>query len=380
MRKLILIGLVPPPHNGQSIAFKSLMDYIDKDGVPYKVINIPYSFIPANKTLAILSRVFSYWLLLIQLFINCIFSKNVVYVQLAQSRNGFLRDVWINRIAKLFDSKIIGHLHGGNFNGFYESQSPAFKEFISKQLLKYDKLVVLSNGLKTMYSFQPIIQDRIIAIPNGTNKQISQPAKVIDNTKPIQILYLSNLIESKGYLHVLESLFFLKKENISFRANFCGEFIVNNDFSKFNSIKEARNNFFLKVQEYNLEKEVNYLGVVTGGEKEIFLEESNFFILPTQYINEGQPVSIIEAMRAGSVTIASNYRAIPEMIEHNKTGFLLKNISAKEIAGYIIYCVNNPDAYSVISKNAMDYYNENFTEEIHGKRMLALLKEYSEIS
>ena len=82
-------------------------------------------------------------------------------------------------------------------------------------------------------------------------------------------------------------------------------------------------------------------------------------------------------MRSGCNVIASNYRAIPEMIEHKKTGFLLEDISAKEIAEYIFYCVNNKDVFTTISKNAMSYYNVNFTEEIHGKKMLALIQEYS---
>ena len=378
MRKIILIGVLPPPYSGQSIAFKVLVDYIGKTNIPYKTINISGSRSSAIKPLAILLRGYDYIFTLTRLFFGCLFSKNLVYVQVAQSKNGFRRDVWINRISKWFDSKIIGHMHGGNFNGFYESQDAPTQSKIKSELLNYEKMIVLSDNLKSMYDFQPLIHNRIVCIPNGIDRATEQPAKAIRTARQINILYLSNLIESKGYLVVLDSLQLLKQANISFSASFCGEFYIAHDETNFKNPQEARNDFFDKIKTYDLVNEVSFKGVVTGTEKQALLEAAHFFILPTKYINEGQPISIIEAMRTGCIVIATNYRAIPEMIAHGKTGFLLQHISAVEIAGYVSECVNNPGLFTDISNNAKESYNLNFTEAIHGERMLALIRECSD--
>lgn len=368
---------MPPPFNGQSIAFKALIKHLTKANIPYQIINISGNFTTSSKQWTVIKRGIDYISILVTLFLKCLSGKNILYVQVAQSRNGFRRDVWINRIAQLFDSKIIGHLHGGNFNGFYEAQDQQTKDLIKKELLKYSKIIVLSNNLKRMYDFQPIIHDRIISIPNGIDMPINLPPKNIDSARPINILYISTLIESKGYLVVLESLLLLKKSNIHFKATFCGEFDISNDQTRFINLEEARENFFNKIKEYNLENEVRYNGVVTGTKKENLFAAAHFFVLPTQYINEGQPISIIEAMRTGCVVISSNYRAIPEMINHGITGFLLDDILPLEIANLIIYCKNNSEAFSAISKNATEYYNTHFTEAVHGQKMIELLQHYS---
>jgi len=130
----------------------------------------------------------------------------------------------------MFNSIIVGHLHGGNYNGFYDSQDDATKKDIRNELLKYDKIIVLSNNLKKMFDFQPLLKDRVVAIPNGVDKAVVNSAgksicDVLASGKPLIILYLSNLIYSKGYLDVLESLSILKSSGVTFKAFFAGSLI-----------------------------------------------------------------------------------------------------------------------------------------------------------
>jgi len=84
--------------------------------------------------------------------------------------------------------------------------------------------------------------------------------------------------------------------------------------------------------------------------KDIPLIHKNYgvFLCPTRYDTQG--VSMCEAMSSGLVPITSNNSAIPEFVINGISGFYAK--SANNIANLIKTLYNNPDTYSIISKNA----------------------------
>lgn len=83
------------------------------------------------------------------------------------------------------------------------------------------------------------------------------------------------------------------------------------------------------VSEYGLEDHVRFWGMVPNVEVYKCLAENNIYVLMSK--NEGLPISIIEAMRAGLPIISTNVSGIPELIDVGYNGFLL-NPDAKELA------------------------------------------------
>ena len=77
------------------------------------------------------------------------------------------------------------------------------------------------------------------------------------------------------------------------------------------------------VSDLSLSENVEYRGVVHGDEKIDLFSEASLFILPTNYNNEGQPVSIIEAISFGLPIISTQYRAIPDMLTEGLNGFFV---------------------------------------------------------
>ena len=59
---------------------------------------------------------------------------------------------------------------------------------------------------------------------------------------------------------------------------------------------------------------------IAGDEKEKLYSEADIFLLPTYYLGEGQPISIIEALSYGLPVISTNFRGIPEQIKNNENG------------------------------------------------------------
>ena len=132
------------------------------------------------------------------------------------------------------------------------------------------------------------------------------------------ILYLSNFIRTKGYIEVLK-MAKLEKERVEkgkcrkFYFEFAGQFF-----------EDAEQQFFFEyIKNNGLESYITYHGVVSGNQKRDLLLKCDIFMLVTRYPNEGQPISILEAMGNGMVIITTNHAGIPDIVDNEKNGIVL---------------------------------------------------------
>lgn len=375
---LVIVGPLPPPVYGQSLSFQMLAEGLRQRNIEHCAINIGSKVTtPGGK--AHLRRALEYIFILSKYLGKICSGKKTVYITMAQSRQGFYRDFFMIWIACLFRLRIVLHLKGGNYRNFYLTQSLCLKWLIKMTLRRAESILVLGHRLRSMFDFAPGLAEKIHVVPNGL------PFEQIDRIRAkhlpispgdkagIRILFLSNLVESKGYLGLLSAIKELRDRSIPVTCHFCGNFFTSFDDEKVKSADHARKLFENYVKENSLEKEVRLLGQVSGKEKMRELAESHIFVLPTRYANEGQPVSVIEAMAYGNVVIATDYRAIPEMVIHEETGILIPSQRPTAIADAIERLVMNPGLYEAMSKNALTRFQELFTREAHLNRIIPIL-------
>lgn len=74
------------------------------------------------------------------------------------------------------------------------------------------------------------------------------------------------------------------------------------------------------------------------------------FLCPTRLDSQG--VSMCEAMSSGLVPISNNNTAIPEFVEHNKTGLLAETNNPEDLAYQVERLFFNPEMFNEISRNA----------------------------
>jgi glycosyltransferase involved in cell wall biosynthesis len=121
---------------------------------------------------------------------------------------------------------------------------------------------------------------------------------------------------------------------------------------------------------------INLLGHKSGQELIRLIKEASFVIVPSECI-ENNPMSIIEGYSFGKPVIASRVGGIPEIVTDNKTGFLFEMRQIDDLIGKIKCAYSLPlDKYLILSKNAWQFAQKNFTEEAHSKN---LIKIYSEV-
>jgi glycosyltransferase involved in cell wall biosynthesis len=362
--------------SGQSTMFDGLVDALHKKGKNIDVINISsvfntrssgrFSFLRAIEYVGIIANVF---------YKICVNKYSMLYFTTAQSKAGFIRDYIIVAIAYQFGIKIYTHQFGANYSGFYDSLSPFLKKKLIKMLNRAHKIIVEGDYTKKQFSFLEDYSDKVVVIPNGLpNKdmKVKYESKTYDKSQPFNMLYLSNLIVSKVYFDVLKAVDLLVntyKRNV--HCVFVGKFIVTADVQQ--NVNELETFFFEYIKQHNLATNVEYFEGLYGDLKWEAYNKSHVFLLPSFYINEGQPVSVLEAMACGNVCVVTNYRMIPDMVNIDN-GLFVDAKSPESIAEKVMYLMDNPTTYGGMSSAAITKYHTNYTFNVYGEKMLNLFE------
>ena len=97
----------------------------------------------------------------------------------------------------------------------------------------------------------------------------------------------------------------------------------------------------------------------------------DILVLPT-FMNEGLPLSILEAMARKILVISSDSGGIKDVIKNNITGLLIKKKDAEDLYNKMKFALDNYDSLQGIINNAYHLVKNNY---YLGK----MLKEYEEL-
>jgi glycosyltransferase involved in cell wall biosynthesis len=312
---LAFIGPLPDPVTGISYANKVAVDYLSGK---YKTILFNTSDFENNHDTFSIKKTFLIVRLLF-VFLIKIFRINTVYICLGQTKFGFLKFSFFMLIAFVFRKPAIVHVHGNRIKNTYYSSNRFFQFYIRKILKIPKKFIFLSPNLYQNVK-ELISREKIEIVPNFVKKEFIVNNIDVKKMDKIRIIFLSNLIKSKGILELLEAVKQLHKKGIKFVLNVAGNFYSSEIKTEFTKTKEILGNKFI------------YHGFVKGKQKRDILVNSNLFVLPTYYPNEAQPISILEAMGSGNVIITTRNGGIPDIIKEKKNGFFVEEKSSKSVA------------------------------------------------
>ncbi len=90
----------------------------------------------------------------------------------------------------------------------------------------------------------------------------------------------------------------------------------------------------------NNDQRIRYIGYISGEEKDAIFKNSDLLLIPSLWY-ENAPVVIVEAAAYKLGVIGSNIGAIPEFVQHEKTGLLFEAGNARSLADAIIRAVSD---------------------------------------
>ncbi|MBA7591883.1 D-inositol-3-phosphate glycosyltransferase [subsurface metagenome] len=294
-------------------------------------------------------------------WILVLFNPKIVYFTISPIK-AFFRDLLYVFILKLFNKKIIYHLHVQGIKNYVNNSR--YKLFLYKWAYKNAHIICLSHlisdDISEIYRGKPFI------VNNGIKPIISK-IRITKNSNKIRILFLSNLLESKGVFDFVESIKILKTKYSNFIA-----VMVGNP----SEISEIELNNYIRIN--HLANEIEYLGPKYNEKKFHQFLKADLFVYPTK--DDAFPLTILEAMNFGLPIITTKEGGIPDIIDDNLNGMLVEKGKPIDLANKLVSLFEDESLRKSLGMAAKEKFFLKYTEEIFNRNMKEIFLQIQNIN
>ena len=227
-----------------------------------------------------------------------------------------------------------------------------FKKRVEKNLLnKVDMFGFVANlPRKRFINLYGVQEEKTFFVYNGIQFKPFSDREIVDK---VNLICVGTLGERKNQIGILNAVSMLdEKKQKLISITLVGD-------------GDVREQLITKAQ--TLASEVRFTGSTKEVEK--YLLQSNLFCLFSK--QEGLPISIVEAMRAGLPVIGSNVAGIPEQIINGETGYVV-NLDDKALSLVLENVINHKEMLPQMGKASYELFQKNFTIE-------AMVSKYSKV-
>ena len=293
--------------------------------------------------------------------------KNVkpqlVYVTPNACGGAFYKDFIVVEMLKRLGCKVVVHYHN---KGVATHQDRWLDNILYKRFFKDIKVILLSECLYVDMK-KYVKREDVFICANGIPCSSDLDSHSIPSSTPQtlipHILFLSNLLVSKGVVVLLDALRILKDQGCCFVCDIVGG----------ETVEMAAAMFQNEVAKRGLEDMVVYHGRKYGKDKEAFLNAANMFVFPTFYHSECFPLVLLEAMEHGLPCISTTEGGIPGIVDDGKTGYLVPKHDAVALADKIEMFIRDTDLRHKMGLAGGEKFEREFTLEVFEKRMVEIL-------
>jgi glycosyltransferase involved in cell wall biosynthesis len=118
---------------------------------------------------------------------------------------------------------------------------------------------------------------------------------------------------------------------------------------------------------------VEFTGSIAHAEVDRRFEQSCAFVQhsvsPSYGDAEGTPVTILEAQASALPVVATRHAGIPDVVVHERTGFLVDELDIAGMASWMNYLLKNPELCRTLGMAARDHVRRNFSLSQHIRRV-----------
>jgi glycosyltransferase involved in cell wall biosynthesis len=361
---LIVAASLPPPVAGQSVATSMLIDRLDADGVDYQVVDLSSPLKPRRAELVRrISQVALFPGLALVRSWKLRGSPVLFYLQVGQSPRALLRDLPLLWLARQLGWRTVIHIHGGGFRQGLDACSRWHRRLITAELAQVRCAIVLSERLRSLLA-GIVDARRIVAIPNGVEPEVERRAQsAVPKSELFTALFLSNLIESKGYGTFLEAAKLAQSRRLPIRFVLAGSPTWETPIDPGEYI------------ERNQLTNIEFKGAVYGVDKLRAFEEAHAFVLPTAYPVEGQPISVLEALHFGLAVVTTSVGGLLDVIEDGANGSIIPPGDAEALLDALEQLASSPPALETMRCRNRERARQLYTSHAHSDAMLDTLRQ-----
>lgn len=284
----------------------------------------------------------------------------LVYVTPNACGSAFYKDLVVVQMLKCLGCKVVVHFHN---KGVSVRQDRVLDDMMYRCFFKGVKVILLAESLyKDVEKY--VKRKDVYICPNGIPEISTGEPAVERNSKIPRLLFLSNLLESKGVLVLLDACQILKDKGYGFICDFVGGETAEITTHRFTHEVDCR----------GLNDITIYHGSKYGEEKESFWQCADVFIFPTYYRNECFPLVLLEAMQHGVACISTSEGGIPDIVENGETGFVVEKYSPEQLAEKIALLFDNKGMRTRMESLGYEKFRTEFTLNVFEKRMCEILE------
>jgi glycosyltransferase involved in cell wall biosynthesis len=353
-RTILFAVQLPPPVHGSAIINELIINnkLINEN---FKMEVLPIQMAQSMEDMGFFSfRKFLNTILIFLKQTRIILTKQIdlYYIALSPIGFAFSKDFILVTIAKIFNKKIILHLHG---QGIGEAASQNFfKKSMYRFVFKNAQVICLAKPLYD--DIESVYEGAPYFLANGIKKE----PELIYNIKSTSFVFLSNLRKDKGIEIFLQALLKLKQKGYDFSAKIIGS---SSDYSN----EEAQE--FLESN--GLNEVVSVLGPIFGVEKYDHLTDAKVLVLPS--FRECFPLTLLEAYQSKTAVISTNTGAIPEIISNGENGYVVEPNDVDALFDKMELFLKNERLHTEMGELNFIKFEENYTQEIFITNLLQIL-------
>ncbi|WP_345948716.1 glycosyltransferase [Mucilaginibacter sp. PAMB04274] len=235
------------------------------------------------------------------------------------------------------------------------------------QQLKFN-VIAPSNWMLNSVLVSSLMQDKpAIQIPNTLETDVFRPADKAWAKEQLglpkdKFIFLTGFMPSRKDLHkgtsyLLESLELLK-EKLGVSADKVELVVFGNRNAK-------------DVPEFSFK--TNFLGTINDDARlAMCYAAADAFLIPS--LEDNLPYTVMESLACGTPVVAFTTGGIPDMVEHQQSGYLAEYRSSKSFAEGMEWILTHPDKAS-LQKQARNAVMERYSEKVIAQKHLQLYQQ-----
>lgn len=365
--KLLFITPLPPPVHGSAMVSQYIRDsHLVQGEFDCDFVNLSTSRrmdeIGKGGVKKLLRFVGAYFAVFFKLLTH---RYDLCYLAITCHGMGFLKDAPFVLLCKLFGRKVVIHQHNKGMSNcvdrwpfrwllplVYKNTKVILLSWYLypdiEKVVKKEQILICPNGIP------PLAIDNaqlIVDNDSGENSKLSTPSKA-------RLLFLSNLIPSKGVYVLLDACKVLKEKGLQFVCDFVGG----------ESKEIDRTIFETAVKERGLEGIVLYQGPKYGDEKEAYWNRADIFVQPTY--EDCFPLTIVEAMQHSKSVVSTDEGAVPDLVKDGENGFVCERKDSLSLAVALEKLIKDPNLRRRMGERGYQRYKEHYTLEAFEQKFI----------
>jgi len=370
MKILLTVGVYPPEIAGPATYVSLFAEWLNKKGFKVGVLTVSkQKYLEASFKIFIAKRIGLFWhIKYFFMLLKIVEEYDVVYINgmffesflasFIKRKKYFIR-VAGDQIWEKWKNKEWNDLNIDEFQQFRGSLKVRILRKIRRKYLKNAKKIIApSDYLRKLIEGWGVDENKIKVIFNPYLDVKPEKINYIRRNKEIfTVVTGGRLVNWKGVDNVIKACNMINDVKL----------IIVGDGPE----RERLENLAMKL---NIKNRVIFTGIISRGQLKTVFEESDCFVLNSQY--EGLPHIVLESMHSNCPVAVSRAGGNIEVVNHKETGLLFNVNGVNEIEKSIKIFQENKELTKEIIKNAKTRIEKKFNRDIQFEKTIKAISDF----